>query len=202
MFGDIILILGKFVIKSVSGLGYFGVILMMAIESAAVPLPSEVIMPFAGFLISQGKMTLLGATIAGAFGSLVGSAILYWIGYYGGRPLVERYGKYVFISKHDMEKSDNFFNRYGSGAIFFSRMMPIVRTYISLPAGIARMNFKNFTVYTFLGSVPWCFALAYIGKFLGDNWNSLEGYFRKFDYAVLAVIVVLVILFIKKHLKK
>jgi len=200
MIEQIITILAGFIIASISLLGYWGVVLMMAIESACIPLPSEIIMPFAGYLVSQGQFSLWGVSLAGALGCVLGSVIAYWIGYYGGRPVAEKYGKYVLVTHHDLDVADNFFRKYGDAAIFFSRMLPVIRTFISLPAGIARMNFTRFVVYTFLGSLPFCYALAYVGKQLGDNWNTLGVYFHKFDAVIGVIILVGVIWFVRRHL--
>lgn len=201
MVTKIIAILATFIISAISHLGYSGVALMMAIESACIPLPSEIIMPFSGFLVSKGQFTLIGVAIAGSVGSLLGSLLAYWIGFYGGRKFIEKYGKYILISKHDLNIADNFFNKYGSAAVFFSRMLPVVRTFISLPAGIAKMNLSKFVVYTFIGSVPWCFALAYLGKNLGDHWDTLGVYFHKFDAVIGIAIAVGIIWFIRRHIK-
>lgn len=201
MFEQIISILASFIIWGISGLGYAGVALMMAIESACIPLPSEIIMPFAGYLVSKGQFTLLGAAFAGAIGCVVGSVLAYWVGIYGGRKFIEKYGKYILISHHDLEIADRFFNKHGSGAIFFSRLLPVVRTFISLPAGIAKMNFTKFVIYTFLGSFPWCYGLAYIGKKLGDHWNTLGVYFHKFDAVIGIIFVILAVWYIRRHLR-
>ncbi len=190
-----------FIVNAISSLGYLGIVAMMTIESACILLPSEVIMPFAGFLAAQGKFSLLGVTLAGAVGCVIGSVLAYWVGAWGGRRFIEKYGKYILISHHDLALSDNFFNKYGSGAIFFSRLLPVVRTYISLPAGIAKMNFTKFVVYTFLGSLPWCLALAYSGKKLGDHWNSLGVYFHKFDFVIVTLIIVGIVWYIRRHVK-
>jgi membrane protein DedA with SNARE-associated domain len=191
--------LASFIIAGISMLGYGGVVLMMAIESACIPLPSEIIMPFSGYLVSTGEFNLWGVSIAGAFGCLVGSIFAYWVGYYGGRPMAEKYGKYVLITKHDLDIADNFFNKYGHTAVFVSRLLPVVRTFISLPAGIARMNFWQFSIYTFLGSLPFCLFLAYVGKKLGDNWETLGVYFRKFDFAIGIVAVLGLVWFVRRH---
>lgn len=189
-----------FIIWGISSLGYFGVGLMMAIESACIPLPSEIIMPFAGYLVSRGEMTMLGITLAGSLGSVVGSVIAYWVGQYGGRSFIEKYGKYFLVTKHDLNLADRFFQKYGGSAIFFSRMLPVVRTFISLPAGIAKMNFSKFITYTFVGSLPWCYFLGYLGKKLGDHWNTLGVYFHKFDLVIGIIILIGVIWFVKRHL--
>jgi len=173
---------------------------MMAIESMCIPLPSEIIMPFSGFLVSQDRFTLIGIAIAGSIGSVLGSLIAYGVGIYGGRSFIEKYGKYVLISHHDLNIADRFFNKYGNVAVFFSRMLPVVRTFISLPAGIARMNFSRFILYTFLGSLPWCFGLGYLGIKLGDNWDTLGVYFRKFDVIIGILLLLGIIWFVRRHI--
>ncbi|HRY82641.1 MAG TPA: DedA family protein [Candidatus Moranbacteria bacterium] len=200
MVAKIIEILASFIIWGISLLGYSGVALMMAIESACIPLPSEIIMPFSGYLVFKGQFSLLGVSLAGAIGCVIGSILAYWIGYIGGRPLAEKYGRYVLVTKHDLDIADNFFKKYGNTAVFISRLLPVVRTFISLPAGIARMNFWQFITYTFLGSFPFCFLLAYIGEKLGENWNTLGVYFHKFDLIIGIIILVGVIWFIKRHI--
>src|SRR5579875_2469183 len=174
------------------GLGYGGILVAMAIESCLIPLPSELIMPFAGFYAFQGHFNLFATAIAGALGCVVGSAVAYWIGALGGRPLLLRYGRYILISERDADRADHFFARYGDATIFFTRLMPIVRTFISLPAGIARMNFGRFLIYTFVGSLPWCFILAFAGYKLGQHWHEVGGFLHRYDYVVVAVFIVLV----------
>lgn len=159
-------------------------------------------MPFAGFLASQGTLNLWTVAIVGALANLAGSLLAYWIGWKGGRPLVEKYGKYILLSRDDLEKSDRFFQKYGSATVFIGRLLPIVRTYISFPAGIAKMNLTEFSIYTLLGSFPWSLGLAYLGLRLGNNWQELRGFFHKFDYVILALIIFGIIYFIRKHLKK
>lgn len=200
MIADIIEVLATFIIWGIDQLGYAGVALMMAIESACIPLPSEIIMPFSGYLVSTGEFTLWGVSLAGAIGCVLGSVVAYWIGYYGGRPAAEKYGKYVLVTRHDLDLADNFFTKYGSAAVFFSRLLPVVRTFISLPAGIAKMNFPKFVLYTFLGSWPFCYFLAYVGKKLGDNWNTLGVYFHKFDLVIGVIILIGVIWFVRRHI--
>lgn len=200
MITQIIGVLAVFIIGGISMFGYAGVAIMMAIESMCIPLPSEIIMPFAGFLVSQGRFTLLGIALAGAIGCVIGSVLAYWVGVYGGRTFIEKYGKYFLITKHDLDIADRFFLKYGSGAVFFSRLLPVVRTFISLPAGIAKMNFAKFVVYSFLGSLPWTYALGYLGLKLGDNWDTLGVYFHKFDLVIGAILFVGVVWFVKRHL--
>jgi membrane protein DedA with SNARE-associated domain len=183
-------------------IGYVGVVIAMAIESACIPLPSEIILPMAGWMVSRGIFTLWGATIAGVVGCVVGSVVAYVVGQHGGRRLLERYGKYVLITTHELDVADNWFKKYGEAAIFFSRMLPVVRTFISLPAGIARMPFGRFVLYTALGSLPWSFALVYAGKTLGDNWEQVRAVLSKLDYPIAAIILVLVGLYVYRHISR
>lgn len=172
--------------------GLPAVFLLMLLESACIPVPSEAIMPFAGFAVSEGHMTLFGITVAGVAGNLVGSWITYAIGYYGGRPFVERWGKYVLLRPHHLETAQRWFDRWGAPVVFFGRMIPIVRTFISLPAGFGRMNFWKFTLFTLLGCVPWVLMLGWLGVRLGANWEKIRPYLHLADYAVAAALVVLV----------
>ncbi len=189
--------------------GLLGIVLAMAIESCCIPLPSEIVMPVAGIMLASGKILsgtslLLGlvlVALAGAVGCLIGSIAAYAIGYSGGRPLMLKYGRYVLISQHDADKADVFFQRWGSATAFFSRLLPVVRTYISLPAGIAKMPFAKFCIYTFLGSFPWTLFLAYIGTVIGGNLTTLSPYFHTFDIVILVVLVVLVALYIWRHIR-
>src|ERR1700691_5816230 len=155
--------LAHFIIAVISASGYAGVALLMAVESACIPLPSEIIMPFAGYLVHTGRLGLFAVATAGALGCNLGSAVAYWIGAHGGRPLVERFGKYVLFSRHDLDRTTHFFLKYGSITVFLARWLPVVRTFIALPAGIAKMPLLRFHIYTFLGSWPWCLVLAYVG---------------------------------------
>lgn len=190
-----------FIINTISLLGYGGIILLMAIESACIPLPSEVIMPFSGFLVFDGRFNLWLVGLAGAVGCVLGSIVAYWVGAYGGRPLIEKYGKYILISHHDLDLADRFFKKYGDIAIFFSRLLPVVRTYISFPAGIAKMRFWHFVLYTFLGSFPWCLGLGYVGLKMGENWEGLKKYFHGADYIIAALIIIGIIWWIWRHIK-
>jgi membrane protein DedA with SNARE-associated domain len=169
---QIIAFLAVFVIGVIEATGYLGVMLLMAIESACVPLPSELIMPFAGYLVSQGKMNLYLAATAGALGCNLGSIVAYEAGKRGGRPLVEKWGKYLLIGPDELDMADRFFQRWGSPAVFIGRLLPVIRTFIAFPAGVARMKLVPFHIYTFAGSWPFCFALAWLGKWLGDEWHS------------------------------
>ncbi len=177
----ILAVLFVFIKSLIAAMGYGGVALLMAIESACIPLPSELIMPFAGYLVHEGVFNLLWVATAGAVGCNLGSLVAYEIGFFGGRPLVEKYGRWILLSRHELDWADGFFARRGYLAVFIARLLPVVRTFIALPAGIARMPRLRFHVYTFLGSWPWCFGLAYVGMKLGENWRSLGQYFHKFD---------------------
>jgi membrane protein DedA with SNARE-associated domain len=189
--------------------GLAGIIIAMAIESCCIPLPSELVMPIAGILIAQGKLlpgtnpiiAVLIVAVVGSIGCLIGSTVAYWIGYAGGRPLLLKYGRYVLISQHDSDRADYFFYRWGNITTFFSRLLPVIRTYISLPAGIAKMPFWKFCLYTLLGSLPWCFVLAYIGTVIGDNLGALSPVFHYLDIIILAIIVILLALFIWRGIK-
>lgn len=173
------------IVKLISSFGYSGIFFAMALESACIPFPSEIIMPFSGFVVSEGKLDLFGITLAGALGNLFGSVVAYQVGLRGGRPFLEKYGKYVLLSHKKLDLADDWFRKYGDRAVLISRVLPVIRTYISLPAGIAGMNFKKFSFYTFAGSVPWCFALGYVGILLGPQWDSLRGWFHILDAVII-----------------
>ena len=164
--------LAVFTTATIVALGYPGIALLMAIESACIPLPSEIIMPFAGYLVSQGHFTLIGVATAGAIGCNLGSIVGYAMGQYGGRPIVERYGRYLLIDAHDIDKADRFFQKYGDWAVLIGRLLPVIRTFIAFPAGVVRMPLIRFHIFTFVGSWPWCFALAWVGMKLGAAWDS------------------------------
>lgn len=199
---NLLALLASFIINIIEKTGYLGITGLMTLESANIPIPSEIIMPFSGFLVFAGNFSFLLVGFLGAVGNLLGSILGYLIGYLGGRPFTEKYGKYFFIYKKDLEKADFWFSKYGEIIVFFSRLLPIVRTFISTPAGITKMNFKKFCVYTALGSLPWSFFLTFIGFKLGENWKSLEIYFRKFDWFIVFLIIFLIILWFWKHIKK
>ncbi|MGH7814040.1 MAG: DedA family protein [Candidatus Binataceae bacterium] len=190
-----------FVIASISTLGYGGVILMMALESACIPLPSEVIMPFSGYLVATGRFGLQMTAIAGAVGCLLGSYVAYYVGATGGRRFILRYGKWILIAPHELEIADRFFERWGAPAIFFSRLLPVVRTYIAFPAGVSRMRLWPFTIYTLLGSYPYCLALAYFGMEMGNNWGRLGPYFHRFDTAIVIAMILPAIWVVYNRLK-
>ncbi len=195
----LLLKIGAVAVGLISALGYGGIVLAMAIESACIPLPSEVIMPFAGFLVWKGEMGLFAVSLAGAVGNVLGSAVAYWVGYVGGRPFLLRYGRYVLIAPRDMEMADRWFARYGEATAFFSRLLPVIRTFISLPAGIARMHFGRFCFYTFIGAFPFCYALAWLGYKLGENWPTLRTYFHGMDAVIALFLLAGAVYFIWRH---
>ncbi len=189
-----------------NAIGWPGVVVMMAIESAAIPLPSEIIMPLAGWKLIEAKghgvEWVLLAGLFGAIGNVVGSWIAYAVGYYGGRPMAEKYGKFILVSKHDLDLADRFFAKWGNWAVFGSRLLPVVRTFISVPAGIARMPIWQFTVYTFVGAFLWSVGLAYGGYKLGQNYEDLRSAMRPLDYPIAAIIVAAVIWYVYRHVKR
>ncbi len=193
--------LAAFIIYVISQMGLPGIVLLMAIESACIPLPSEVIMPFSGYLVFLGKYSLWSVGLAGAIGCVVGSVPAYYLGMYGGRPLIEKYGKYILMSLHDLDMADRWFDRHGEATVFFARLLPVIRTFIAFPAGVARMEMKRFIAYTFAGSLPWCLGLAYIGMVMGEQWPTLRGYFHKFDLLIGAVIVAGIVWYVRRHFR-
>jgi membrane protein DedA with SNARE-associated domain len=180
--------------------GYWGIYAGMIIESSCIPLPSEVIMLFSGFMVASGMLSFWLVVTAGVLGNLTGSVLTYWIGASGGRSFLQKYGKYFLINAHHMEKADHWFYRYGDWTVFFTRNMPVIRTFISLPAGISRMNFAKFFIFTFVGCIPWNIALTFLGFKLGKNWQSIEPYFRPVSYAILAALIVGAVWFFYKNL--
>jgi len=204
MIEKIIAALAGFVIAVISKGGYLGVVALMAIESACIPLPSEIIMPFAGYLVYTGQFNLLWAATAGAIGCNLGSVIAYEVGFYGGRPLIEKYGSYLLMSRHDLEMADRFFVRFGSAAVFIGRLLPVIRTFIALPAGVARMPRLRFHIYTFIGSWPWCFGLAWIGMKLGERWHTdprLSQWLHRLDAVILVLLLLAIAWFLRSHWK-
>src|SRR5438552_14879778 len=205
MIARIIELVSAFIVATISTLGYGGIVLLMAIESACIPLPSEVIMPFSGYLVYKGQFSLWLVGVAGAFGCVLGSLVAYWVGMYGGRPLIEKYGRYVLISQHDLDLADRWFARYGEVIVFASRLLPVVRTFIAFPAGVAKMNMTRFVVYTFLGSLPWCLGLAYVGQILGEQWDkndALKTWFHRFDFVIGIAGVLAVVWWVRRHVKQ
>src|SRR5882724_678432 len=204
MIARIIEILSGFIVATISAMGYSGVILLMAIESACIPLPSEIIMPFSGYLVSTGQLNLWAVGVAGAVGCVLGSLVAYWVGMYGGRPVIEKYGRYVLLSRHDLDIADRWFANHGEAIVFVSRLLPAIRTFIAFPAGVARMNLKRFIIYTFAGSLPWCLGLAYVGQKLGEQWDKdprLKNLFHRFDFVIGILIALAVAWWVWRHVR-
>jgi membrane protein DedA with SNARE-associated domain len=201
MTGKLLAALGSFIIGVLSSLGYLGVVLLMAIESACIPLPSELIMPFAGYLVFKGTLSLWGVTLAGAAGCVLGSLVAYYVGLWGGRPLVMKYGRYLLISHHDLDLADRWFVRHGDLTILIGRLLPVVRTFIAFPAGVARMPLLKFVAYTFVGSLIWCWALARLGQSLGEHWGTLGAYFHRFDEVIGLLILAGAVWWIGRHIR-
>ena len=204
MIARIIEFLSGIIVATISLLGYSGIVLLMAIESACIPLPSEIIMPFSGYLVSTGQMNLWLVALAGAVGCVLGSLVAYWVGSKGGRPLIEKYGRYVLVSRHDLDMADRWFANHGEIIVFGSRLLPVIRTFIAFPAGVARMNLKRFVLYTFAGSLPWCLGLAYVGQKLGEKWNkddTLKTWFHRFDFLIGIAAVLVIGWWVWRHVK-
>jgi membrane protein DedA with SNARE-associated domain len=205
MLEQLLTAVASWIVAMISASGYLGVVALMAIESACIPLPSEVIMPFAGYLVSTGRFSLIGAATMGALGCNIGSTVAYYVAAKGGRGLIERWGSYVLFSPRELERAEKFFARYGAVTVFVGRLLPVVRTFIAFPAGLARMPMLKFQIYTFVGSWPWCFGLAYIGYRLGQEWNSspmLHRIFRDFDIVIVVAIVAALAWFILSRLRE
>jgi len=191
-------------IGAIAAGGYASVVLLMAIQSACIPIPSEVIMPLAGYALAHTQLQLIILATVASLASNLGSIPAYWVGAKGGRPMVERYGSMMLLSRRDLDLVDHFFAKYGSITVLLGRMLPIVRTFIAFPAGVAKMNQLRFHIYTFIGSWPWCYALAYIGMKLGATWNTnprFKEVFHRFHVGVEAVIIVGFIWFVVSHWK-
>lgn len=169
--------------------GYWGIGVLMALESANIPIPSEIVMPFAGYLVFEEKFLFVWVVVAGAVGNLVGSLGSYALGAWGGRGLVARYGRFLGLSLEEVERGERWMARYGSSVVFFSRLLPVVRTFISFPAGVLRMNVWKFSMYTLAGALPWNYALSYAGVVAGKNWAMLQSYFHTFDWVLISAII-------------
>jgi len=204
MLDSIIAPVAAWIVGVISAAGYAGVAGLMAVESACIPLPSEVIMPFAGYLASTGRFSLVLAATAGAVGCNIGSTLAYAVGARGGRGLVERWGHYILLNPGHLDRADRFFRRFGGPAVLVARLLPVVRTFIALPAGIARMPMVPFQLYTFIGSWPWCYALAYVGYLLGERWETdpgLRTVMHRFDFAIAGLLALGIAWFIYRHFR-
>ena len=204
MLDSLVAPIAAWIVGVISAAGYLGIAGLMALESACIPLPSEVIMPFAGYLASTGRFNLVMAATAGALGCNAGSTLAYAVGARGGRALVERWGRHLLLSPGDLDRADRFFHRFGGPAVLIGRLLPVVRTFIALPAGIARMPQLPFQLYTFVGSWPWCYALAYVGYLLGERWDSdprLRAAMHRFDLAIVGLLALGVGWFVWRHVR-
>lgn len=182
--------------------GYLAVFVLMVLESALIPIPSEVTMVFGGFLVARGDLSFFWVAMLGALANVLGSWLAYWLGIWGGRPLVERWGKYVLLSPHDIDRAHDWFERHGEAAVFFGRLLPVVRTFISLPAGVARMPFGKFTLYTFLGCIPWTFALTWAGYAVGENWKTVLRYGEPVSWAIAIALLGVIVWWVRKRLRE
>ena len=189
-------------LQFIDGWGYYAVAILMALENACIPIPSELILGFAGYMIYAGRMTFTMAMVAGLVGGMAGSYFAYYVGHYGGRPFVDRYGKYFFVKKSHVDIAQEWFDKYGIKAVFFSRMLPVVRTFISLPAGFAHVDMKKFFFYTFIGSLPWTALILFIGMMLGEGWKVMMEVGHEISLAVAAAIVIICIVLYVQYKKK
>jgi membrane protein DedA with SNARE-associated domain len=198
---DLLLSTTTFILNVISGLGYPGVVLLMAVQTMAVPIPSEIVLPFAGSLIVTGQFTLVNLALAGGLGSTIGGLIAYQVGRTGGRPLVERYGKRVLISKYDLNLAEKFLAKYGTAAVLIGTMLPVIRSVISFPAGILKMPLKKFLLMVFIGSFFWSLLLGYIGMKLGENWGTVREQLHRFDTIIIILVILLITFWIRRHIK-
>ncbi len=200
-----ITIVATWITATIAAGGYAGIAALMAVESACIPLPSEIIMPFAGYLASTGRFSLWGVAMAGALGCNIGSTVAYWVGSSGGRHFVERWGRWVLLDREDLSRAERFFARFGTPAVLIARLLPVVRTFIALPAGMAWMRQLPFQLYTFVGSLIWCYVLAYIGRALGQHWNTdprLRAVLHRFDIVVVIFVFAVVSWFVWHKLRR
>src|SRR3989338_5342279 len=202
MLTDLLSSITNFVIQTIDQLGYLGVAVLMAVQSAAVPIPSEVIMPFAGFLAASGRFSLFLLALVASGASIIGALLTYGLGFYGWTALIKKYGRFVLINEYDLQLTQKFFAKFGNWATLLGSMTPIVRTFISIPAGIGKVKLKTFLSLYFLGSFIWSYFLVYLGFKLGENWAQLQGYFKKFDVLIVILILVGIAWWIRRHFKR
>lgn len=198
----VIEIISAWALKVIDQTGYLGIFLLSMVESAGIPIPSEIVVPFSGFLAQQGRFNFWLLVLVVSLANLIGSVVIYWISRSGGRWLLEKFGKYFLISQHELNHVDQLFFRHGVKFVFWGRLLPVIRTFVSIPAGVAKMSFWKFSFYTLLGSLPWNFALALIGFKAGENWDMLHSFFRKFDFVIIGIIIVAIAWYIYRHIKK
>lgn len=194
--------LERFMTGVIGDYGYYAVIILMVLESACIPIPSEVTMVFGGFLVSRGRLDFFWVGMFGTLANVLGSWLAYWVGLVGGRPLIERWGKYIFLRKHELDRAEVWFEKHGEAAVFVSRLLPVVRTFISLPAGVAKMPFAKFTLYTFLGCLPWTFALTWAGFLLGENWETFLKYGEPVSIAIVLLLVAALVWWLVRRARK
>lgn len=206
MIDQFIALLTQIIITTIEKSGYIGIFLLMTAESALIPIPSEVTMPFSGYLVTVGSFNLSAVIFVGAVANLAGSVISYWLGFWSEEHIIrlwiKKYGKYLLISEHEYDRSERWFVKYGDSIVFFSRLIPVVRTFISLPAGISKMNFTKFCYLTFFGSLIWSAFLTLIGFTLGKNWSSIEVYYRKFEYLIIGIILIGGFIYLFRKIKR
>jgi membrane protein DedA with SNARE-associated domain len=198
---DVMAAMATFAVQTISFLGYGGILVLMALESMITPLPSELVMPFAGFLAAQGQFNIWLVILFSGIGSVVGSSLSYWMGFYGGYPLVVRFGKYFLLHVTDLKKAEDYFHRHGEKTIFICRFIPVIRHVISIPAGVARMKFGKFILYTFVGATIWNAFLAYLGYVLASQWRLVREYTEPISIAVAVLLVVGCVWFVYHHVK-
>jgi membrane protein DedA with SNARE-associated domain len=191
--------LEHFMTEVIGDYGYYAVFVLMVLESACIPIPSEVTMVFGGFLVSRGRLDFFWVGLLGTLANVLGSWLAYWVGVVGGRPLIERWGKYIFLRKHELDRAEVWFEKHGEAAVFVSRLLPVVRTFISLPAGVAKMPFTKFTVYTFLGCLPWTFALTWAGFILGENWETFIKYGEPVSIVIGVILLAVLVWWLVKR---
>jgi membrane protein DedA with SNARE-associated domain len=177
----------------IGNMGYIGIFILMTIESAGIPIPSELIMTYGGFMASQGKINWVLAAVVGSLGTGMGSAIGYGIGAWGGKPVVDKYGKFIGVNSDKMLFAEKWFCKFGESAVFYTRLLPVVRTIVNVPAGLLGMNFYKFMAYSMVGALPWCLVLSYLGFTLGENWESILNYSHLFTYAIIGLVALLVV---------
>jgi membrane protein DedA with SNARE-associated domain len=199
---DLFGFIGSFALSTISQLGYVGIFFLMMLESMIVPVPSEFVMPFAGFLVAQGSFNVIYVILASTLGSITGSLIFYYIGKTGGHTLVQRYGKYVFVDTEDVKKTETWFNKRGDLTVFLARLVPVIRHLISLIAGIGKMNVKKFALYTILGAALWNGILTYLGYYLGQHWEEVSQYMENLDIIIVILIIAGCLYFIYRHLAR
>jgi len=199
---EVIEVISRLAFAVIDQSGYLGIFILSALESAAIPIPSEIVVPFSGFLAAEGRFVFWGVVILASVANLAGGIGLYWLSRILGYPFLEKFGRYILISRHDLDKAEILFRRHGSKFIFAGRLLPVIRTFVSIPAGVAKMNFFKFSFYTFFGSLPWNFALALVGFKAGENWDILLPYFRQFDFVIMGLIFAAAVWYLYRHLRK